>query len=391
MEKRMFIISAAFLTAAALLLFSACGSSGPGAVSGETGEGGNGPESTDGNGETAGLPEEGDITDPAGQDANEKRIHVAVTIDDGPSGDGCGEYLKICRDNGIALTFFLIGSAVEENSAVLGEMVDAGCELANHSWSHPQLTGLDDDGVREEIRKTTDVIAQFAPSAEVRFVRAPYFDADERVCADVNYPLIGVTHIEEGEDYEKTLEMLKDLSDGDIVLLHCWNEASQRAFAEAVPALKKEGVEFLTVSGLFEVQRVKPKAGYIYDYVRRNAAPDYESTDVLYENDGSGDVNLVRLDAEKIGSISEDMALGITYEGLRAPVITLSSSGSGKKLVQVMPSSDDRETAVFTREDLLEAMETDDLSGLDSCMFAPNGIGCSVRSVEILRKTEPGK
>ena len=52
--------------------------------------------------------------------------------------------------------------------------------VANHSWSHPTLTGLTDDDVRSELTRTTDaIVAAGAPRPGL--FRAPYGATDTRV------------------------------------------------------------------------------------------------------------------------------------------------------------------------------------------------------------------
>ena len=357
------------------------------------------PDADGGSADTAAVSVGGQDSEPApgtddaadpddGPVRDRKAKYVAVTVDDGPDKDGCGEYLEICRENGIALTFFVIGDSVDANSSVIGDILEAGCEIGNHSWSHTRFSELDDAQVKNEIESVKAKVLEYASDAEVSFFRPPYFDADDRVCGIADCPLIGASRIESGSDeYEETLEMLLNLSDGDIVCLHCWNAGSIRALREAVPKLKDEGYEFVTVSGLFRAQRVVPKAGYYYDSVRRNAAPDYETEEILYSGDVSGG-SVIRIDTEKLRTMTEDTALCVRYDGKRTPVMMLKTSGEKTAMAQPNPSSDDRENALFTYSDLTASMEADDLSALDMCMLSQTENFCVIKSVELVRKTD---
>ena len=153
-----------------------------------------------------------------------------------------------------------------------------------------------------------------------------------------------------------------------------------------MPKLKDEGYEFVTVSGLFMAQRVLPKAGYYYDSVRRNVAPDYETEEILYSSDGSGG-SVIRIGTEKLRTMTEDTALCVRYEGKRTPVVMLKASGGKTAMAQPNPSSDDRESALFTYSDLTASMEADDLSALDMCMLSQTENVCVIKSVELVRKT----
>lgn len=57
-------------------------------------------------------------------------------------------------------------------------------EIGNHSWSHPFLTGLSNDGVRRELRRTDRAIKRAVKpvgGGEPDLFRPPYGDVDGRV------------------------------------------------------------------------------------------------------------------------------------------------------------------------------------------------------------------
>lgn len=63
----------------------------------------------------------------------------------------------LCRDTGIRLTFFVNGvnKSWSVNAPALRPMVDSGqIQLANHTWSHPDIARLATADVVEQIRNT---------------------------------------------------------------------------------------------------------------------------------------------------------------------------------------------------------------------------------------------
>lgn len=195
--------------------------------------------------------------------------HVAITVDDGPDGLGCSAYLAISRQFDVPLTFFLVGQNVPSRGTQVRAMLAAGCEVGNHSWSHPRFADLTPEAVQKEVADTNQAILKAAPDAAIRFVRAPYFSYSDAARAAVGYPLIDASRYEaDSSQYEKTLKELLSARDGDIYLLHCWNNGSIRALKEAIPQMQAEGVVFVTVSQLFEVHGVTPEAGRVYRNVR---------------------------------------------------------------------------------------------------------------------------
>ncbi|MGI5336353.1 polysaccharide deacetylase family protein [Streptomyces sp. CA-181903] len=98
---------------------------------------------------------------------------VALTFDDGPSPLYTPRVLAVLARYGVPATFFLIGRNVVKYPDVAREILDQGHELGNHSWSHPDLTRLTRDRVRDEIRRTQDVIGD-TTGRTPRVFRAPY-------------------------------------------------------------------------------------------------------------------------------------------------------------------------------------------------------------------------
>src|SRR6266446_1341008 len=79
--------------------------------------------------------------------------YVAMTFDDGPSAKLTPKLLDLLAAHHIKATFFLIGQNVAQKPDIVAREVREGHEIANHSWSHPNLAKMSDDGVRDSKRK----------------------------------------------------------------------------------------------------------------------------------------------------------------------------------------------------------------------------------------------
>src|SRR6202140_2108485 len=84
--------------------------------------------------------------------------YIAMTFDDGPSAKLTPKLLDLLAAHHIKATFFLIGQNVAENPEIVAREAREGHEIANHSWSHPNLAKMSDDGVRGQLHKTEDAI-----------------------------------------------------------------------------------------------------------------------------------------------------------------------------------------------------------------------------------------
>jgi len=102
---------------------------------------------------------------------------VALTIDDGTSAECIDRYVTFAQRSGIPITFSPNGvnAGWAAAAARLRPLVDAGqVQIANHTWSHPDLRRVDDARVRAEIERNEDWIQQtFGVTARPWF-RPPY-------------------------------------------------------------------------------------------------------------------------------------------------------------------------------------------------------------------------
>ncbi|KAL2918361.1 chitin deacetylase [Polyrhizophydium stewartii] len=105
----------------------------------------------------------------------------AVTFDDGPS-DPTLALLDELKKRNIKVTFFVVGSRVIQNPAILKRAFSEGHQIALHTWSHPALT----------TGPTSQIIAEMMFSARAiketigvtpKYMRPPYGDIDDRVGA----------------------------------------------------------------------------------------------------------------------------------------------------------------------------------------------------------------
>jgi peptidoglycan/xylan/chitin deacetylase (PgdA/CDA1 family) len=108
---------------------------------------------------------------------------LALTFDDGPS-EWTGQVLQLLREHDARATFFLIGQRVRERPDDVRRILADGHETGSHTMTHPRLTDIPDDEVRQEIQDGARAVAEVAGERPHLF-RAPGFHADERVLAIV--------------------------------------------------------------------------------------------------------------------------------------------------------------------------------------------------------------
>lgn len=192
-----------------------------------------------------------------------EKKYICLSFDDGPckgSPDTMTDMLNLLEKYQIVGSFFVIGNKVtEENKKVIKRAFDMGCDIQNHSWTHPDMTQLTPEKIREEYEKCDKVIEEIT-GAKAEYFRPPYIAVNADMYREIKVPFIcGKGCMDWDNNYdadyrEKT--MLESAEDGCIYLLHVMegNDATLKAVDRVVPELKKQGYEFVTVPELFKIK-----------------------------------------------------------------------------------------------------------------------------------------
>ncbi len=97
----------------------------------------------------------------------------ALTYDDGPNPVHTPVILKNLEELGIKATFFWLAENVIRYQSIVDMVGEKTMVRANHSWSHPQLPKLSDEGLQKEIVQSTAVESK-SYGEKLRFFRCPY-------------------------------------------------------------------------------------------------------------------------------------------------------------------------------------------------------------------------
>ena len=187
---------------------------------------------------------------------------VALTFDDGPS---CytEEILETLRRNEVCATFFVLGNKVEDYQEVLKKSVSYHNELGNHSYNHKWLSRIPINSLKEQIEKTQQVL-QETLSYQPKYLRPTYGSVNDRIRKNTELKIVlwtvdtkdwKITNVD--RIIEKATTNIKD---GDIILMHDIFERSSQALEKIIPILKEQGFQFVTISELEEVKKIR---GYI--------------------------------------------------------------------------------------------------------------------------------
>lgn len=180
---------------------------------------------------------------------------IALTFDDGP-GPYTAKLLDTLRRHRTKVTFFLIGQHVEKYGKVVRRMAREGHEIGNHTYTHPHLTSLPVDEIRDEISHTQDLI-HHATGKEPTLLRPPYGDTDDQVtsvAAELGLSQIlwnGSSHDWELRNTRAVTAKVLGLAKRDrVILMHdIWPE-TVKAVPQILNTLEKRGYHVVPVTSL---------------------------------------------------------------------------------------------------------------------------------------------
>ena len=191
--------------------------------------------------------------------------YIALTFDDGPSATLTPKLLDLLAAHQMKATFFVVGQNAADNPAILKRALREGHEIANHSWSHPNLGKMSDDAVRRELQKTDDAIFA-AIGKRPTFLRPPYGSITPRqkrwINEEFGYRII-IWDVDP-LDWKKPgpsvvcSRILKETRPGSIVLAHDIHPATLEAMPATFDQLSAKGFKSVTVSDLLAMATPLP-------------------------------------------------------------------------------------------------------------------------------------
>lgn len=188
---------------------------------------------------------------------------VALTFDDGPSFH-TERLLDILQEHNVKATFFVLGTQVRIQAETIQRMFEEGHQIGNHTWDHPNLTQLPDDQIQQQLRQTDDLVTQII-GVPTPHMRPPYGAHDERVRAASGLPIIfwSVDPLDwKDRDAATVATRISDAPVGAIILSHDIHKSTVDAVPAIIAALKGRGIQFVTVTKLFEPNGLQPQRVY---------------------------------------------------------------------------------------------------------------------------------
>ncbi|GAB3132879.1 hypothetical protein GCM10027289_21760 [Tsukamurella serpentis] len=184
---------------------------------------------------------------------------VALTFSGGP-GPVTRQFLQALDSYGGKGTFFVTGAQVSLNPDIMTAIAGTGNEVANGTWTQPDMTTLSDAEGSSQLQQTNDAIRSSVGITPTLFrpmgghTNAAVVDAGKR---------LGLTQVLwdlDSRDYnyqadpDGLTKVLMQVKPGQIVMLHDTFVASAQALERTMAALTEQGYAFVTVSQLLRTR-----------------------------------------------------------------------------------------------------------------------------------------
>lgn len=188
---------------------------------------------------------------------------VALTFDDGPTAGFTEQVLQQLEAADVKATFFLLGRDAQANPYLVQQILSAGHQVGNHSYSHRRLLFKSPASIAQEVEQTDAILREqgvaepiyFRPPYGKKLVLLPwYLMKQQRVSITWDVAPENFQHVaaDKNQLVRYTLEQVKP---GSIVLLHVMYASRQttiEALPEIIAGLKARGYRFVTVHQLLQ-------------------------------------------------------------------------------------------------------------------------------------------
>jgi peptidoglycan-N-acetylglucosamine deacetylase len=187
---------------------------------------------------------------------------IALTFESNGLAAIARQMLDVLWAYGISVTVFLDGRWGAENPRLVKRMAAEGHEIANHTYTHPDLTQLDEDGIRDELQRTEALIERLTGQSAGCWLRPPYGAVNEcvrRVVVEHGYQIVQRNAVDGGHwPGETTPERiikrsLEYAADGAVLAYHLGSPLTLAALPALIRHLCADGYRLVRLCDLPDV------------------------------------------------------------------------------------------------------------------------------------------
>ncbi len=179
---------------------------------------------------------------------------IYLTFDAGYENGSTEQILDTLREKGVQALFFLDGNYIRQNADLVRRMAADGHTVGNHTMHHPDMSKLDSEGFRQELRDLEELYRQTTGQEIGKFYRPPqgcYSEENLRQAKALGYKTVfwSLAHVDWNRDAQpdpkKAVEKLTSrIHPGAVVLLHANSQTNAQILGELIDQWRELGYEF---------------------------------------------------------------------------------------------------------------------------------------------------
>ncbi len=200
--------------------------------------------------------------------AAEEPKYIALTFDDGPSGRFTRRLLDGLQARGAHATFFLCGYRMADYPQETLRIFQEGHEIGIHGYTHRNMKTMSRRDIAQEIQDTRALLPQGCAPQWLRPPGGCCSDGVRQVAQCKNLSILSWSLDPRDWNTDSVAAIrsaiVKNASDGDVVLLHDMSDSSVDAALEVIDQLQAMGFVCVTVSELVQLRRARIAAGETY-------------------------------------------------------------------------------------------------------------------------------
>lgn len=182
---------------------------------------------------------------------------VALTFDDGPNRMYTETLLDGLKERDVKASFFLVGACIDGNESIVERMASDGHLIGVHCMQHTDLTKESEADAIRQLKETGEMIMAVTGTWP-EYVRPPYGSWNERLGDAVREELHLTPTFWDVDSLDWKLQntgkivkkVVKDVENGDIILLHDEFGTSVEATFQIIDNLMAKGYTFVTIDEL---------------------------------------------------------------------------------------------------------------------------------------------
>ncbi len=188
---------------------------------------------------------------------------VSLGINCAWGNEDVGEIIDVLKEADVKATFFLVGEWAEKYPESVLEIYRAGHEIGTHSHTHPDMSSISVEEIREELLDSAEAVRNITGISPELF-RAPsgaYNDILIKTATEEGYYTIQWNRDSldwQDKSAEEIISRTTDeMENGDIMLLHAGAKNTAKALPDLLNAIKEKGYGAVTVGELIYRENFK--------------------------------------------------------------------------------------------------------------------------------------